>query len=220
MSTLTEAYERGRAAGAAAKPTLAKWLEATARWARQSYPASAHLDYWDECVKLDRERMECPPSVTKFPETKGWPDLLREERRGYLDGSGAGPRELAYQYTWFFYCNRRLNTRFVGVNQRPNHCTAVYIRDSNEGGPLYGHNTDDIRRPGLEDFRPPRDGPDGQRRLILGGVSSAVLCDEEPTELFPVNVWQVMPPDCQKTRDIIAFLQRYNEFWGPCNGIV
>ena len=220
MSQLTEAYERGLAAGKTAKPQLKQWMEFTARWAKQQYPASAHLDYWDECAKLDQERMERPPSLTEFPETKGLPDLLRAERKGFLEGCGGGPRELGYQFTWFFYCSRRLNTRYVGVGQRANHCTAVYLRDSREGGPLTGNNTDDIRRPGLENIQPPKEGPDGQRRRVLGGVSSAVLCDEEPVEIFPVNVWGIMPPECKKTKDIVAFLQRYNEFWGPQNGLI
>lgn len=220
MSTKTDAYNRGLAAGKAAKPTLKKWMEATERWARMSYPASAHLDYWDECAKFDAERMKCVPSARRFPETKGLPDLLVAERKGFVDGSGAGPRELAFHYTWFFYCSRRLNTRYVGKDIRANHCTAVYIRDSKEGGPLYGRNLDDIRRPGLEDLQPPKLGPDGKRRRLTDGVSSAVLCDEEPKEVFPVKVWEIMPKDCKDVKDIVAFLQRYNEFWGPQNGII
>ncbi len=214
MSATTESYDRGYAAGKAAKPTLKKWMDATAQWARTQYPASAHLDYWDECVTLDQERLQCPPSTAKFPETAGLPDRLVAERKGFLDGSGGGPRELAYHFTWFFYSSRRLNTRYVGVNQRANHCTAVYIRDSREGGQLLGHNLDDLRREGLEDFPPPRTGPDGARRRLNYGVSSAVLCDEEPQEIFPVNVWEIMPKDCRQVKDIVAFLQRYNEFWG------
>jgi hypothetical protein len=220
MSATTDAYNRGLAAGKTAKPTLKQWMEATERWARISYPASAHLDYWDECAKLDRERMQSPPSPTKYPETKGLADLLVAERKGFLDGSGAGPRELAFHYTWFFYCSRRLNTRFVGKGIRANHCTGVYIPHSREGGPLYGRNLDDIRRPGLEDFQPPKTGPDGKRRLLRDGVSSAVLCDEEPTDIFPINPWAIMPEDCNRVKDIVPFLERYKEFWGPQNGFL
>jgi hypothetical protein len=220
MSAITDAYNRGLAAGKTAGPTLRKWMEATERWARISYPASAQVDYWDECARLDQERIQCAPNPTRYPETKGLPDLLIAERKGFLDGAGCGPRELAFKYTWFFYCSRRLNTRFVGTGLRANHCTSVYIRDTKEGGPLYGRNLDDIRRPGLEDFPPPPHGPDGKRRMLTDGVSSAVLCDEEPSEMFPVNVWQVMPRDCRTAKDVVAFLQRYNEFWGPQNGIV
>lgn len=218
--TVSDAYNHGLAQGRQARPKITQWMEATERWARISYPASSHLDYWEECAKFDRERMQCAPSTTKFPETKGLPDLLTAERKGFVDGCGCGPRELAFHYTWFFYCSRRLNTRYVGKSLRANHCTAVYIRDTKEGGPLYGRNLDDIRRPGLEDFQPPRKGPDGKRRRQVDGVSSAVLCDEEPSEVFPVHVWDIMPEDCKKVKDMVAFLQRYNEFWGPQNGFI
>ena len=106
MSKLTDAYERGLKAGKAAKADIKKWMGFTADWMRKSYPASSHLDYWEEMLKFDRERMQNPPSLTKFPETKGWPDMIARERKGFQEGSGCGPRELAYHFNWFFYCNR------------------------------------------------------------------------------------------------------------------
>jgi len=216
----TKAYRRGLAAGKAAKPTLKQWMEATEKWARGSYPASVHLNYWDECTKLDQQRMQCPPSTSNFPETKGLPDLLLAERKGFLDGCGGGPRELAFHYTWSFFCSRGLNTRYIGKGIRANNCSEVYLRDSNEGGPLFGKNLDDIRRPHLEDFRPPVHGPDGIRRRYFWTDSGAVLCDEEPKEIFPVDVWGIMPRECKSSRETVRFLQRYNEFWGPCTCIL
>ena len=219
MITTTEAYNRGFAAGKAIKADLDKWMANTFKWMRGAYPASAHLDYAAEMEKIDRERLERVPSLTKFPETKGLPDIVRAERRGFVDATGAGPREVAYQFSWFFYCSRRLNAHYVGVDQRPNNCTAVYIRNSKEGGPLRGRNLDDIRRPGLENFVPPQ-GTAGGRKLRNDGVSSAVLCDDEPTEMYPVQVWDLLPPDCKRVKDIIPFLERYNEFWGPQNTLL
>lgn len=48
----------------------------------------------------------------------------------------------------------------------------------------------------------------------------AAICDEEPREIFPVNVWEIMPKDCKKTPDRVEFLRRYVDFWGPQNGII
>ncbi|MBI4025588.1 MAG: hypothetical protein HY360_11455 [Verrucomicrobia bacterium] len=220
MSKKNDAYQRGLAAGKATRPNIQKWMEFSVQWAKGQYPMTRELDYWGEVVKLDCDRMKNPPSLSQFPETKGLPDLLTAERKGFLEGCGGGPKELAFHYTWFFFTSRRLNTRYVGKPQRANHCTALYIRDSKEGGPLYGRTLDDIRRAGLEDFSPPREGPHGKRQFLRDGVSSAVLCDEEPREIFPVDPWALMPADCVKARDIMAFLQRYAEFWGPQNGIL
>lgn len=219
MSKITEAYERGLADGRRMKPTLAADMEWTVKWGKLAYPATRDLDYWKEVVEFDRERLRNPPDPIRYPETRGLPDIVAAERKGFAEGSGGGERELAFQYTWFFYCSRRLNTRYVGTGIRANHCTAVYIRDTKEGGPLYGRNLDVNRRPD-ERFDPPTEGPGRKRERLVSGVSSAALCDEEPDEIFPVDVWSLMPKDCRKVRDIISFLQRYTPFWGPQNGIL
>ena len=189
-------------------------------WSYRHYPSSQDLNYWDEVIRLDRERMESSPSTTKFPETKGLPDLLVAERKGFLDGCGGGPRELAFQYTWNFFATRRLNTRYIGFEIFANHCTAVFIPSKKEGGMLYGRTADDNPAIVKEVFNPPKEGPDGKQRSFEDGVSSSVLCDEEPTEIFPVNVWKIMPPDCKKVQDKVEFLRHYNEFWGPQNKIL
>lgn len=188
-------------------------------WARQQYPASRHLDYANEMVKLDSDRMESPPDMTRYPETRGLPDRLRTEREGFLDGCGGNELMLAFQYTWSFFCSRRLNTRYIGTGIRANRCSEVFFRDSREGGPLFGKNLDDIRRPAsLEQFPPPA-GPDGKRCRRVWTDSGSVLCDEEPKEMFPLDVWELMPPGTA-VRDTVEFLRRYVEFWGPCSCIV
>ena len=142
MSKRTDAYNRGLAAGKAAGANLKKWMESLTSWARQSYPASRHLDYWKEVVQLDEERMNKPPSVSRFPETKELPDLLVAERKGFLDGSGGGPEELAFHYTWSFFVSRRLNTRYIGTGIRANHCSEVYIRERKRA-PVWSEPDDD-----------------------------------------------------------------------------
>lgn len=103
MSKKTEAYNRGLAAGKAARQDLPKWLDATEYWIRNSYLGVAGVDIWDEMIKLDRLRLECVPSPITYPETRDLPDLVRAERQGFADGSGGGPRELAYHFSCFFF---------------------------------------------------------------------------------------------------------------------
>ncbi len=219
MSKTTEAYHRGLKAGKLAKPRLRQWMESFIRWAKTQYTATQDMDYPGEMVKCDRERLLNPPSLSKFPETKGLPDLVMAERKGFQEGCACGDDLMAYHFSWFFFSSRRLNTRHVGRDVQAGHCTSVYIRDSKEGGPLHGRNLDDIRRPALEDFQPPPPH-DGKRVFRREGVSSAVLCDEEPQEIFPVDPWLLIPEDCMKLKDVIEFLKRYVDFWGPQNGIL
>jgi hypothetical protein len=215
----TTAYERGFEAGKNARDTLRGEMEEGFAWARMAYPTSAHLDYGAEIIKLDQERIANPPSLTRYPETKGWPDLVVAERQGFLDGCGGGPLELAFKYTWFFFLCKRMNTRYIGSPAGSANCTAVFIRDSKEGGPLYGRNWDVTNRAHY-DVQPPRYGPDGKKRLFCKGVSNGQMCDEEPREIFPIEAWEVMPEDCRKLADVTEFVERYVEFWGTCNGII
>ncbi|MBI4028520.1 MAG: hypothetical protein HY360_26270 [Verrucomicrobia bacterium] len=225
MKTLskTEAYESGRAAGKAARNHLKQEIKDGFQSARKSFPASANLDYADALVKLDRERIAHAPSLTRFPETKGLPDLLIAERKGFLDGSGGGPLELAFRYSWWFFQTRRLQTRYMSSSSSKcpkGECTAVFISNSKEGGPLFGRNWDEPNRPLPWFMGVPSQGPDHVQRLAWKGVSAGTLCDEEPTEIFPLNPFDILPDDCRKVEDVAAFLQRYADFWGPNNGII
>ena len=101
---------------------------------------------------------------------------------------------------------------------QPEGCTCVFFPRSAEG-PLLGSNRDVPYWSGSGAGGKEK-GPDGERRVRFGSVSAAVLCDEEPDEIFPVNVFEIISPHCTKLADIIAFLERYSDFWGPGNRIV
>ena len=214
-----EAYARGKAAGMAAKtdPIWLKMAESVMEWARMSYPASRHLDYKSEVMKLETERLAADLDFTRFPECRWWRDAVIAEHRGFLDGCG-DEWMTAHHFNWYWFVSRRLNTRYVGVEAPRGKCTAVWFRDSNEG-PLQGNNLDDIRRP-FQKFEPPSEGPSGKpfkKITSIGGVSAAVLCDEEPENIFPVDPIAVMPEDIKTLPDFVKFLQRYVEFFGPGN---
>jgi len=216
---MTTAYERGLMSGRRALGLLRKRMESTFQSWRETCPASAHLDYARELLALDRHRMESVPSLARFPETKGWADYVCAERKGFREASCCGDLELAFHFNHWFFTWQRLYTRYVSTNIGTANCTAVFIRESKEGGPLYGRNWDVTNTPGL-DLNPPRRGPTGVRRLWNKGVSCATMCDEEATNTFPINAWEVMPADCRKLPDVVEFLERYVDFWMPHNGII
>ncbi|MCM8817397.1 MAG: hypothetical protein NC913_07820, partial [Candidatus Omnitrophica bacterium] len=84
---------------------------------------------------------------------------------------------------------------------------------------MAGQNLDDIVRP-FQKFNPPEKGPSGKpftKITAVGSASSAVLCDEEPENIFPVDVFEIMPEDIKNLKDFVDFLFRYREFWGPGN---
>lgn len=238
MQQLDTAYRRGVAKGktAAQKGEVSpEWIASLIDGMRAGYPRAADLDIWREILSLDRERMDNPPDYTRFPEARGWPDLIRREREGFLEGAGCDEQARAFFYSRGFFGSRRLNTRYAGSspeNLRAGHCTAVYIRDTAEGGPLFGRTLDDIRMGAEIEARfltvpDPQTNwiemtaNDGNRPWLLKSlVSGAVLGDEEPREIFPLNAWDVMPDDCRSIKDMIAFLEHYADFWGPHGGLL
>ena len=219
MTTQTDAYNRGFASGKRHRAKIRQQMESTFRSWRAGWPGSAHLDYAQELLRLDKERISNPPSLIRFPETRGWPDLVTAERKGFVEACGCGPLELAFRYNWFYFSVYRLETRYLSSPVGTAQCTSVFIRDSKEGGPLYGRNCDSAYNPSV-DICPPRRGPDGVRRLWCKGVSCWTMCDEEPQELFPVDAWRVLPDDCRKLPEVIEFLTRYVQYWWASNGVI
>jgi len=220
--TTTESYERGREKARAALETgLLLCIADSFKWARRSYPDAAHLDLEKEVLNFDRERMRNPPDPVKYPETKRIADRLTSERKGFLDACEGNELARAFHYTWHFYYSRRLNTRYVGSPVGSAQCTAAFIRDSSEGGPLYGRNWDVVLNEWAYSLmEPPRQAADGKRVMFSKGVSCSVMLDEEPDDIFPVDPWELLPRYCSTVGEAVEFLQRYREFWGPGNSIL
>ncbi|MGB9641595.1 MAG: hypothetical protein ACP5JO_00865 [Candidatus Ratteibacteria bacterium] len=219
MITVEQAYIRGRKAGeAAAKdPQWRLMAESVMDWAKKSYPASAELDYKYEILKLEKERLNASLDLTKFPECKEWMDIVRAEHRGFFDGC-KDEWMTAHHFNWYWFVSRRLNTRYVKKAAPKGKCTGVWFGHGQEG-PMAGQNLDDLIRP-FQKFNPPEKGPSGkpfEKITLVGSASSAVLCDEEPENIFPVDVFEIMPEDIKKLPDFVGFLYRYREFFGPGN---
>ncbi len=219
MLSMEQAYARGKNAGelAVKDSNWLKMAESVMEWARKNYPASAELDYRREILKLEKERMNADLDLTKFPECKKWIDVVRAEHKCFLDGC-KDEWMTAHQFNWYWFVSRRLNTRYVRKTAPKEKCTGVWFGNGIEG-PMAGQNLDDIVRP-FQKFDPPETGPSGKlfpKITIVGGASSAVLCDEEPENIFPVDVFEIMPEDIKKLTDFVNFLYRYREFFGPGN---
>src|SRR5688500_12041754 len=110
MITPSEAYERGATSGRRARGKLAARMQDTYRGWRAGFPAAAQLDLEREMLSLDRERLDRVPSLARFPETRGWPDLVRAERKGFADASGCSPAESAFHFNSYYFMWCRLHT--------------------------------------------------------------------------------------------------------------
>jgi len=233
--TKEQAYARGFAAGKGPYITddIIADIEGYFPLWRKEFPLSAHLDYRQEIVKLWKERMETDLDLTKYPECRGLGEIVRSEYQGYLDGCGGDPVKAAYYFSWSYFLRLRLQTRYFGfteeqMGQSPNSvyntkdhaCTAVWFEDTPDG-PLNGKNldTNSYHRMGANIPHHIPGGEPIQRVRLMGTGSNAVFCDEEPEEIFPVNIDDILPDDIRTVKEYVEFRHRYRQFSGPGNAV-
>ena len=232
MNLREKGLRRGRAAGEEVKGSdLRQQVLRQLADMRVLYP-TVDFDLAQALIDYDRERLACEPEYSKFPELRGHRELLLAEREGFKETSGFGELEAAYQFSWWFFMMRRINgnhlARYDLITAPDMGCTNVFIP-----GGLEGVTISDNRDIALLDdmSKIARTRPDKLFSLnrhdvkwVQGGVSSAVLLDDEPACSFPADPFtyrHLIPPECFDDIDVsIDFLTRYNEFYGPGNKII
>jgi hypothetical protein len=229
MNKLEQGRERGRriATSVDAKNYAAE-MQADFTAARQLYPSAGDMNYADAIRKFDAERLASEPSLTTFPELKGHGDLLRGEREGFREATGLDETATAFRFSWGFFLSRRMTSRHLArydLLPAQKACTNVFFPHGADGVTI-SDNRDDTPRPEYAKTVPAHRPTQllNQNRLhwIQGGVSSAVLLDDEPECLFPANPWEydLVTDEHQADLDaLIEFMTRYKDFWGPCNMI-
>jgi hypothetical protein len=159
--------------------------------------------------------------------------LLRAERRAFKEASGLDDTAAAYRYSWWYFMTRVMMSRHLArydllpppdVIPQPQ-CTNVFFPHGAEGVTISDNRDDILRAAYAAHIRKHR--PEGllkQKRLAWcqGGVSSAVLFDDEPRCSFPASPFEydLLPEDClDDIADLIACMRRFGDFWGPGNQI-
>jgi hypothetical protein len=236
--TKDDAYQRGFTAGKAggffSKDVVADIESYFPGW-KQEFPLSAHLDYGAEIVKLWKERLDADLDLTKYPECRGLREIVHAEHQGYLDATGGNERAAAYHYNWSYYLRLRLSTRYFGFADdqtgKPSRylagasagvraeCTAIWFQDTPDGH-VMGKNLDTSPRQIIGRQIPCALPGAGVAGVSLAGTATACMfCDEEPDDIFPVNIDYILPQDIKRVRDYVPFRYRYRQFCGPGNGV-
>ena len=215
--TPQESYANGRKAGELARrdsDSFLSQMDRTFAYWRKEFPRSAELDYRTELLKLEKERMSADLDLAKYPECRGLREAVENEHKGFLEGC-ADPFMAAFHFNSAFFYRVRLTSRYFGWARPAGGCTAVWFEDTADG-PINGKNLDQTPAdPRRFDHRIPHYRPHGKpiRGVELVGTASAsVFLDEEPTDIFPVDVSLIMPDDIRTVRDFVEFWRRYKQF--------
>jgi len=232
MNLREEGLRRGRSAGEGAKKgdLRQKVLHELADM-RVLYP-TVDFDLAQALVDYDKERLACEPDYEIFPELRGHLELLRAEREGFKEAAGLGDLEAAYTFSMWFFHTRRINgnhlARYDLITAPDPGCTNVFIPGGLEGVTISDNR--DIALPDdmthLANLTPDKVFTRNSPAVgwVQGGVSAAVLLDDEPACSFPGDPFtyqHLIPPECFDDIDVmIEFMTRYNEFYGPGNKLL
>ena len=223
MNMRNEGRERGRAIGKNAgdlPEVMAREFDIN----RRLFQSVGDMDFAAELVKYDAARLADEPSYATFPELKGLVDRHVGEREGFKEASGFGDVEAAFHFSFWHFCWKYLNAHHVArydLMGARGQCTNVFFPEGQDGVTI-ADNRDDVPVPWYEAAVPKaRVNPPGKHPTInwvQGGVSSSVLLDEEPVCKFPCSPHELLPEECKDDiHEIVKFMDRYTEFWGPGN---
>lgn len=223
MNKREEGRQRGLAAGRNVKD-LPEVMKREFNINRRLFQSVGDMDFASELVKYDKLRLADEPDYAVFPELRGMLDRHLGEREGFKEATGLGDDAAAYHYSFWHFCWKYLNAHHVArydLMGGRGQCTNVFFPEGKDGVTI-SDNRDDVPVPWYEKTVPAfKLGPSPKTpriNWVQGGVSSAVLLDEEPKCKFPCNPHEMLPEDAKSDiREIVKFMDRYKEFWGPGN---
>lgn len=164
--------------------------------------------------EFHQERMAKIPSRARYPEAQPWVDFVLARDRHLRELTGLSGRQMAIHRSLGDYrCFRgTLRARPKLVEK----CRVVYLPETNRGQ-LHIKNVDDPAIEWKPDPNPPRVW---QEELVMDGVGSGLHIDDEPDEIFPLPVHQMVRTHCNDVPAAVDFFTRYSKFWSGGNYVV
>jgi hypothetical protein len=92
----------------------------------------------------------------------------------------------------------------------------VYLPETDRGQ-LHIKNVDD---PAIEWKPDPTPAKVWQEELVMDGVGSGLHIDDEPDEIFPLPVQQMVRTHCNDVPGAVDFFTRYSKFWSGGNLLI
>lgn len=198
--------------------------EAVLRWPLQRRMIeSPHLDEAQVISGLTafhQERMAAVPPRSLYPEAQPWVDNTLTYQKELKAKANLTDAELAMVCSFGEYiCFRGNRQGFKGEQVSVEKCRVAFVPDSDRGR-LHVKNVDDP--PTHWKRRPAPDAmPFGDGKLAWDGTGSGLHMDDEPDEIFPLDVKSML--DGEEIHDVpgaVEFLTRYGKFWSSANCVI
>jgi len=193
---------------------------ADAPWVKKEDIISGVLNYY-------REAISKVPSLTKFPEAKEWVDYVIRRDRYLMELANLTEQQIAILRSMGDYLTFRGYREFGILRKKENSyekCRVAFLPET-DMGPMHIKNVDDP----ITYWKP--EGPLPAKahiskafwygkEFVMDGVGSGLHIDDEPEEIFPLPVREMVYMYAQDTFSALEFLRRYFCFWGGANILI
>ncbi len=167
-----------------------------------------------------KEAMSRVPDLRRYPEAGPWAENILALQRELQRITGLSDQQMAIMFSLNQYMTFR-GHREVGAALRKAYarekCRIAFLPNTDQG-PMHIKNVDDPINWWKPRPRMPRTATGWkQHPLSADGVGSGLHMDDEPADIFPLPVMQMLPHYAGDTPAALEFLKRYSPFWGGAN---
>lgn len=166
--------------------------------------------------EFHQERMERIPSAAEYPESPAWVAHILAVDREFQQITGLSNREMALHRSLGAFLTFRGYAAARPVTAEK--CRVAYLPES-ERGQIHIKNVDDPATC-WKAVEPVPDFLTGAEDLSEDGSGSGLHLDDEPEEIFPLDVRAMRSYYANDVPGAIEFYARYKFFWGGGNVVI
>lgn len=176
-------------------------------------------------VRYYKEAISKIPSFTKYPEAKEWVDYVLKRDKQLMELAHLSIQEIAVLRSTHDYLTFRGYKEF-GLKRSitDEKCRVAFLKET-DMGPLHIKNVDDP----ITYWKPAPVLPSKEhiskafwhnKKFVVDGVGSGLHIDDEPEEIFPLPVRQMVYFYADDTFSAVEFFKKYSYFWSGANILI
>jgi hypothetical protein len=166
--------------------------------------------------RFHKERVAKVPPQAKYPDAKVWVEYQLAFQKALRELAGLNDSEMGVVLSLNLYLCFRGYRMCRPPAARDEKCRVAYLPESDRGQ-IHIKNVDDP----ITHWKPHRERPSCLPQgsgLVSDGVGSGLHLDDEPEELFPLPVYQMLGASgIDNVPAAVEFYTRYSTFWGGAN---
>ncbi|MCX7705188.1 MAG: hypothetical protein N2115_02880 [bacterium] len=193
-------------------------IVADAPWVKKEDILAGVEDYY-------KEAMSKSPSFTKYPESKNWVEFVLKRDKYLMEYASLTLRDMAILRSVNDYLTFRGYREFgLRKSSSDEKCRVAFLPDT-DMGPMHIKNVDDPitywkPAPPLPSKDHISNAPWYGKPFVMDGVGSGLHIDDEPEEIFPLPVYEMVYHYASDTLSALEFLKKYSLFWGGANILI